>query len=420
MSDRPRNVSAEQAMLAVRSGMLVATGGLSAEPVVLLEALAERASRVAPLTLLGGMLLDGYRVLSPHLGNAISLDTWFLPQTLLGDVRLGPNVDFLPMTWTQTCRYVGTLDIDVCLVQVSPADENGFHSLGISPSLNSFLVKRSKVVIAQVNAEMPYTLGDSLVHASEIDFPVEHSSPLRPYPHRAPDEVDAVIGRSVAGLIPDGATIQCGVGTIPESVARCLAEDGRTGLMITGMLTDAGRALIESGSCVSDGPSAMVGEICGSPGLYRWVDRNPAVQLLDGLHTHSLHALSGRPSFVSINSTLEVDLFGQLNSEVLRSGQAGGIGGSMDFMMGAQFPGNMSIVALPSRTSGGVSRIVPRISRGPVTVSRTLVQYVVTEHGVADLRFLSAARRAEALASISHPDHREELLAAAKELTKIG
>src|SRR5258707_12310102 len=106
------------------------------------------------------------------------------------------------------------------------------------------------------------------------------------------------------------------------------------------MLTDAGRALMESGSCVSEGPSAIVGEIVGSPELYRWVDRNPAVQLLDGLHTHSLNALSSRPSFVSINSTLEVDLFGQLNSEVLRSGQAGGIGGSVDFMMGAQFPGN--------------------------------------------------------------------------------
>ena len=125
MSDRPAKVSAEQAMLEVRSGMLVATGGLSSEPVVLLEALAERATRVAPLTLLGGMMLEGYRVLSPHLGNAISLDTWFVPQTLLGDVGLGPNVDFLPMTWTQTCRYVETLDIDVCLVQVSPADENG-------------------------------------------------------------------------------------------------------------------------------------------------------------------------------------------------------------------------------------------------------------------------------------------------------
>ena len=420
MPDRPKKVSAEDALLQVRSGMLVASGGLSAEPIVLLEALAERASATPSVTLLGGMFIDGYRALSPHLGNAIRLETWFMPLTLLGDVGMGPDVDFLPMTWTQVCRYVETLEIDVCLVMVSPADENGYYSLGISSSLNSFLVKRSRVVIAQVNDEMPYTLGDSLVHESQIDFIVEHSSPLPPYPLRPPGDLDAVIGRYVARLIPDGAMLQCGVGTIPEAVARRLAEEGRSGLRITGMLTDAGRGLVDAGCCVPDGPAIVVGEVCGSPDLYRWVDRNPAMVAKDGLHTHSLQALAEYPIFVSVNSTLEVDLFGQVNSEVLRTGQAGGIGGSVDFMMGAMFADNRSIVALPSITSRGVSRIVPSITKGLVTAPRTLVQFVVTEFGVADLRFLSASRRAEALANISHPDHREGLLAAAKELTRTG
>lgn len=420
MPDRPKKVSANDALHQVRSGMLVASGGLSAEPIVLLEALAERARETPSVTLLGGMFIDGYRALSPHLGNAIRLETWFMPLTLLGDVGMGPDVDFLPMTWTQVCRYVETLEIDVCLVMVSPADENGYYSLGISSSLNSFLVKRSRVVIAQVNDEMPYTLGDSLVHESQIDFIVEHSSPLPPYPLRPPGDLDAVIGRYVAGLIPDGAMLQCGVGTIPEAVARRLAEEGRSGLRITGMLTDAGRGLVKAGCCVPDGPAIVVGEVCGSPDLYRWVDRNPAMVAKDGLHTHSLQALAEYPIFVSVNSTLEVDLFGQVNSEVLRSGQAGGIGGSVDFMMGAMFGDNRSVVALPSITSRGVSRIVPSITKGLVTAPRTLVQFVVTEFGVADLRFLSASRRAEALANISHPDHREELLAAAKELTRTG
>jgi acyl-CoA hydrolase len=420
MPDRPKKVSAHDALLQVRSGMLVASGGLSAEPIVLLEALAERATGTPSVTLLGGMFIDGYRALSPHLGNAIRLETWFMPLTLLGDVGMGPDVDFLPMTWTQVCRYVETLEIDVCLVMVSPADENGYYSLGISSSLNSFLVKRSRVVIAQVNDEMPYTLGDSLVHESQIDFIVEHSSPLPPYPIRPPGDLDAVIGRYVASLIPDGAMLQCGVGTIPEAVARRLAEEGRSGLRITGMLTDAGRGLVEAGCCAADRPAIVVGEVCGSPDLYRWVDRNPAMIARDGLHTHSLQALAEYPLFVSVNSTLEVDLFGQVNSEVLRSGQAGGIGGSVDFMMGAMFADNRSIVALPSMTSRGVSRIVPSITKGLVTAPRTLVQFVVTEFGVADLRFLSASRRAEALANISHPDHRDQLLAAAKELTRTG
>jgi len=420
MPDRPKKVSASEALLQVRSGMLVASGGLSAEPIVLLEALAERASATSSVTLLGGMFIDGYRALSPHLGNALRLETWFMPLTLLGDVGMGPDVDFLPMTWTQVCRYVETLEIDVCLVMVSPADENGYYSLGISSSLNSFLVKRSRVVIAQVNDEMPYTLGDSLVHESQVDFIVEHSNSLPPYPLRPPGDLDAVIGRYVASLIPDGAMLQCGVGTIPEAVARRLAEEGRSGLRITGMLTDAGRGLVEAGCCVSDGPAIIVGEVCGSPDLYRWVDRNPAMVAKDGLHTHSLQALAEYPIFVSVNSTLEVDLFGQVNSEVLRTGQAGGIGGSVDFMMGAMFADNRSVVALPSITSRGVSRIVPSITKGLVTAPRTLVQFVVTEFGVADLRFLSASRRAEALANISHPDHREQLLAAAKELTRTG
>jgi 4-hydroxybutyrate CoA-transferase len=420
MSRRPKKVTAHEAVQAVGPGMMVATGGLSAEPIPLLEALAERCRSVEGVTLLCGMLIDGYRALSPALGNEIRLETWFMPQTLLGDVAFGPNVDFLPMSWTQTCRYVRSLDIDVCLVQVSPADENGFHSLGISAGMNPIAVERSRVVIAQVNDEMPYTFGNTLVHESRIDFVVEEPVPLVDYPHRQPDVMSDRIGRRVADLISDDSTLQAGIGTIPESVLRCLVEDGRRGLMLTAMLTDSGRELIESGSCISDAPAAVIGEVCGTSDLYRWVQRNPAVELQDGFHTHNLETIMTRRNFVSINSTLEVDLFGQMNSEVLKSGQAGGIGGSVDFMLGAQFEGAMSIVALPSVTTHGSSRIVPQITRGIVTAARTLLQFVVTEHGVADLRFLSAARRAEALAEISHPDHREELLAAAKRLTRIG
>jgi acyl-CoA hydrolase len=420
MAGRPKKVSAHEALTAVGPGMLVATSGLSAEPIALLEALAERAQSVAGVTLLSGMLLDGYRALTPVLGNEIRLESWFMPQTLLGDVGFGPNVDFLPMTWTQTCRYVQSLDIDVCLVQVSSADENGYHSLGISAGMSPIAVQRAKVVIAQVNDEMPWTYGNTLVHESKIDFMIEHSSPLVNYPHRPPDALSGVIGRRVADLISDNTTLQAGVGTIPESVLRCLVQDRRQGLMITGMLTDSGRDLIESGSCITDTPAAVVGEVCGTPDLYRWVHRNQAVELQDGFHTHTLEALATRRNFVSINSTLEVDLFGQMNSEVLSSGQAGGIGGSVDFMLGGQLQDATSIVALPSMTKRGASRIVPQITRGIVTAPRTLVQFVVTEHGVADLRFLSAARRAQALAEISHPDHRDDLLLAAKRLTRIG
>ena len=416
MSPAPRPVTADEALSVVQPGMTVASGSLSSEPTVLLEALAKRCAEVGPITLLSGMLLDGYTALAPYLGNEIRLVTWFMPQALLGDVELGPNVDFLPMTWTQTYRYVQGTDLDVCLIHVSEPDDEGYYSVGISAAINRLLAQRSNVVIAQVNPQMPRTAGDTLLHASEIDFVVEHDSPLRPYPHREPDDKSALIAEHVAELIPDGSTVQTGVGTIPESVLRRLTAAGRKGLSLISTLTDEGRALIEAGCCRPDGPAAVVGEVMGSADLYRWVHNNPRIELRHALDTHGLEALARHRRFVSINSTMEVDLYGQLNSEVLSSGQAGGIGGSVDFMMGAQLGDNISIVALPSTTGRGKSRIIPVITRGLVTVPRTLVQFVVTEHGVADLRGRTARERAEALIAISHPDHRAELRTAAATL----
>ena len=412
MGGAPRTVTADEALAVVTTGMTVASGSLSAEPVVLLEALGRRCAEIGPISLISGMLLDGYTALAPHLGNDIRLVSWFMPQALLGDVELGPHVDFLPLTWVQTYRFVERrAEIDVCLLQVSPADASGCHSVGISGSLNRLLARRARVVIAQVNLAMPYTGGDTLLHASEIDYLVEHEAPLRPFPHRSPDGKDAAVAAHVATLVPDRVTIQGGIGTVPESVLRLLAAQGRTGLRLTSQLTDAGRGLIEAGCCVDDAPAAVVGEILGSRELYRWVDRNPRIEIRDALGTHSLAALAAGGPFVSINSTLEVDLYGQLNSEVVGRGQAGGIGGSIDFVMAAQLDGGRSIVALPSTTGRGQSRIVPVIDKGLVTVPRTLVQFVVTEHGIADLRGRNARERAEALLAVAHPDHRSGLRA---------
>ena len=170
--------------------------------------------------------------------------------------------------------------------------------------------------------------------------------------------------------------------------------------------------LVESGRCSSDLPNALVGDILGSEDLYRWVDHNKSIRLEDASLTHGLNGLAKVKNFVSINSALEIDLYGQLNSETLNDRQAGGIGGSIDFMMGAQFEGNGSIVAFPSTTGRGKSRIVESLAEGPVTVPRSLVQYVVTEFGVADLRNKTSLERAVALASIAHPDFRDSLLRA--------
>lgn len=409
----PRAVTAAEALSVVEPGMTVASASLSAEPTALLHALAARTKELTgPITLVSGMFLDGYAALSPYLGHDIHLRTWFMPQTLLGDVGLGPHVDFLPLSWVQTYRYVLDSTPDVCLIQVSPPDDNGFHSVGISASVNKALAQRAHTVIAQVNPQMPYTFGDTLIHESEIDYLVDHDAPLAPFPHRRPDEIDDLIAGHIVDLIPDGATIQGGIGKVPEAVLRRLTSSGHSDLLITSQLTDAGRDLIEAGGCRTDGPAAIVGEVVGSADLYRWVHREARVELQPAPQTHGLAALATRRRFVSVNSTLEVDLYGQLNSEVVSRGQAGGIGGSVDFMMAAQLDDALSIIALPSTTARGRSRIIPVIDRGLVTAPRTLTQIVVTEQGIADLRGLTVGQRAEALLSVAHPDHRDDLRSA--------
>ena len=412
MSNQSKYVTADEAVARINPGMVVATSSLSSEPVALLEALASQAHRLEPIELLSGMFLKGYEALGEHLGNSIHLVTWFMPGSLLGNIEIGPNCNFLPLTWAQVCRYVRDRKIDVGFIQVSPANDEGYHSLGISVSLNKNIITSADLVIAQVNSFMPFTEGDTLVHESDIDLFVQDDRGLPAFPHRKADERDTEIATIAAELVPSGSTIQVGIGTIPSEILHVLASSDRSDLRVHSQVTDAARELMESGRCSSDLPNALVGDILGSEDLYRWVDHNKSIRLEDASLTHGLNGLAKVKNFVSINSALEIDLYGQLNSETLNDRQAGGIGGSIDFMMGAEFEGNRSIVAFPSTTGRGKSRIVESLAEGPVTVPRSLVQYVVTEFGVADLRNKTSLERAVALASIAHPDFRDSLLRA--------
>jgi len=404
----------EEAAQLVTSGSIVFVGSMGAEPVVLTAALWSRAPELHDVTVLTGTMLTGYPFLRAEAGGAFSLRTWFRPGTLIGGDTRQIDADFLPMSWAQTLRYLSSTTIDVALVTVSPADERGQHSVGISASNTLACVRNARLVIAQVNAEMPRTRGDSLVHESELDVVVHADAPLLEFPHRPGDDVDRAIGLRAAEHVPDRSTIQFGIGTIPASMLQGLIATGRNDLKILSQLTDAGRELIEAGACTT--PAATVGEILGTRALYKWVDDNPMVEMRDGATTHGLASLCDVERFVSVNSALEVDLYGQVNSEFIDGTHVGGIGGSVDFALAAQLPGARSIIALRSTTRSGRPRIVPKLSPGAVTIQRTLVQTVVTEHGVADLRELSTRERALALAGIAAPEHRDELLRSAASL----
>lgn len=412
---KPQWRSAADAVAEIRSGMKVAIETASAEPLALTAALWERAAELEDLTVIGGLLMD-YAFMESSAGRNIRLRTWFMPGTLLKKGSPSFDAEFLPLTSVQAIRYFESdPGIDVALVQVSRANADGMHSFGINTSHTRALVKAAKLVIAEVNEEMPFVLGDSLIHASELDILVASDRPLPAFPNRAAaDEADLAIGRQVAALVRDGSTVQVGIGSIPGAFVEGLIQLGRKDLVFISLFTDAVRKLIEAGCCAEHNPKAVVVQVMGTRELYRWVAHNPAVAMADALTTHSLEGLHARKNFVAVNSALEIDLHGQVNSEMLDGRQAGGIGGSMDFTLGAQFEGGLSIFALRSTTTGGASRIVPRF-RGnpPVTIPRSLVQVVVTEHGVADLRHLSVRERAVALANIAHPSHRPQLLDAA-------
>lgn len=411
-----RTCSAAEAASLVASGQVVAVAQLGAEPVSITGALWARAPDVRDVTIVTGMMVTGYSFLKIP-DSPFRLRTWFMPGALLGGAFREVTAEYMPLSWAQTARWLCQLRPDVTLIQVSPADAEGFHSLGVSTSMTRPMMRGAGLVIAEVNARMPRTLGHSRVHRSEIDWLVPADHDIPDFPHRDGDAVDRAIGERAARFVPDGATLQFGIGTIPGATVGALIGEGRRDLRILSQLTDPAMRLIEAGAGTTKGPAAFVGDILGSQELYRWADGNPAVSMVtDATESHGLDAVHRWSPLVSINSALEIDLYGQVNSEVTDGRTVGAIGGSIDFAMAAQVPGGTSVIALRSATRHGSSRIVPVLPAGPVTQPRSLQQFVVTEHGTADLRNLSVRERALAIADLAAPDHRDALRHAARRL----
>lgn len=416
MTRTPRRMDATTALAHVQSGMSVVFPHLSAEPGLLTAALWSRAAGLRDLTVISGMLLSGYGFLTGPAARNIRFRTWFLPGTLLRKSAGEVQADYLPMTWAQTARYLNETPFDVGLIQVSPADAEGFHSFGVCCTASKGIARSARLLIAQVNPRMPRTLGDSRVHESEIDILVPGEAPLVEYPNRPLDAIDAEIGRRIAALIPDGASLSLGVGGIPLAAANALIDRGARNLRFINTFTDPAVALIEAGCAAAANPKAQTGDIFGSQALYDWVAENPAVELADALTTHTPESFVARKTVVSVNSALEIDLFGQVNAETIGGRQAGSMGGMVDFAIGGQVEGGQFLLGLRAQTNSGKPRIVPRLDGAIVSLSRTFVETVVTEYGVAQLRNRTVRERAHALADIAHPDDRAALHAAAEHL----
>lgn len=400
----------------LRPGMKVLVPPACGEPTAVLTEICRQAERLRDLTVLGGIHLGDFGFARPEQA-ALAAATWHMsPQ--LEDARRRGRIDFVPVRYfdviTEFARG-GAWAPDCVVVHTAPPDARGYLSLGVAVGVALPAARTAPLVIAQVNPRMPRTRGNCWLHRSEVDAWVEVDAPLVEYPPPAVGDVERAIGRHVANLVPDGATVQVGVGAIPQAVLEALGD--HRDLALHSLLVDASVALVERGAVTAARKPFHRGrldiaEAMGTRRLFDFLHDNPRVNMESSAFVHDPDVVARLDRFVSINSALEIDLTGQVNAESLGARQVAGVGGQFDFVIGASRARHgVAVIALPS-TGGrdGVSRIVPRLAAGAaVTTPRYLADWVVTEHGAVRLRGLGVRQRAAALTAVAHPRYREEL-----------
>jgi acyl-CoA hydrolase len=402
----------------LRPGDHVAWPQGSGEPLTLVRRLIEQRGALGGIHVFFGTLISDS--LLPGNVDGLHLTSF---GGLMKAARLTRRglVDIIPIRVSQVPRLIesGEIPVDVALVHLAGPDDQGRFSVGLIGDYVHEMIARARVVIAEVNDQAPFTLGSALVEPSSIDVFVPVGYPPAEVERRvpAPGSDVAVVAQHIAGLIPDGATIQLGIGGVIDALPDYLAGKNDLGLH-TGVMGDAALALIESEVVTNrrkeiDIGTSVTGGFFGTSRLYRWADRNRAVAVRGLDYTHSPAVLGNFASFWSVNSALEVDLTGQVNSEMISGRYSGGIGGQLDFINAATVSRRgRSIVGLTSTAAGGtVSRISSRLADSVVSAPRADADLVVTEFGVADLRAKSLTQRAERLIEIAHPDFRNQLRA---------
>jgi len=336
------------------------------------------------------------------------------------------RADYIPCHNSQIPSLLGAvLPVDFAMVSVSPPDNSGFCSLGISVDYTRKAVECARVVIAEVNRTMPRTHGDSFVHVSQIDSLIEVDLPVHELRKKKMTEVEERIGRHVAGLVEDECCLQLGIGGIPDAVLANLTGFKDLGIH-SEMVSDGVQFLAEKGVITGNKKNLHKGKIIvtflmGSGEFYEWVNDNPMVELHRLEYTNNPFVIAQNKKMIAINSALEVDLLGQICADTLGPRQFSGVGGQVDFVRGAKMSeGGKAIIALPSTAKNNVSRIVPVLKEGAaVTTSRNDVDYVVTEFGIAPLAGKTVRQRMKALTAIAHPQFREELERKASEIYHI-
>jgi acyl-CoA hydrolase len=409
-------VTAEEALAIIKSGDRVFIHTAAAAPQQLVKAMTARGPDLRSVELVHMHTEGEAPYLNSEHAQSFHSSCLFIAPNARQAVAMG-QADYIPVFLSEipALFYKKILPLNVALIQVSPPDRHGFCSLGVSVDVSRAAVHMADQVVAQINPHMPRTHGDGLIHISHIDLGVEVSDPLPEAGVHQLTDVEIAIGQNCANLVEDGATLQTGIGAIPTATLAALDQHKDLGLH-TEMFSDGVIDLVEKGVITGEKkrihPGKLVSSfVVGSRRLYDFIDDNPTVAMLDVAYTNDTAVIRRNPRVTAINSALEVDLTGQVCADSIGTRLYSGVGGQMDFMRGAALSeGGKPIIALPSVTSRGESRIVSILKPGAgVVTTRAHTQYVVTEYGVANLYGRSLRQRAKALIGIAHPDHRETL-----------
>ncbi|HEX6990686.1 MAG TPA: acetyl-CoA hydrolase/transferase C-terminal domain-containing protein [Gemmatimonadales bacterium] len=414
--------TADAAVAVVRSGQRVFVHSVAAAPQRLIAALTARAPELRDVELVHLHTEGPAPYAAPALRESFRTRALFVGANVRDAVASG-EADYIPIFLSEVPALFlqGRMSLDVALIQVSPPDRHGFCTLGVSVDVSRAAVQAARVVIAEINPQMPRTHGDGLIHVNDIDWAVDVDYPIAEHQPAALGPVEREIGQHVAALVENGATLQLGIGSIPDAVLAALTSHEELGIH-SEMFSDGVIDLVERGVVTGAQKRVHPGKLVasfllGTRRLYDFVDDNPQVAMLGADYVNDTAVIRRNPRVTAINSAIEIDVTGQVVADSIGTRLYSGVGGQMDFIRGASLsPGGKPIIAMPSTTRTGASRIVSLIKPGAgVVTTRAHAHFVVTEFGAADLHGRSLRERARALIGIAHPDHRDALERSARE-----
>lgn len=419
---KERKCTAEEAVNKIKSGDRVLFAHAVAEPKVLVEAMVANKSEYKDVTVSHMVTLGKGEYTLPQNAENFKFEGWFLSPTTRKSLEQGHG-DMVPVFFHQVPDFIreGYFPVDVFMVSVSEPDEHGYCCIGVSSDYSYQAIKSAKVVLAEVNDQVPTVFGDTFIHVSEIDAFVENSHPLFEIKPPVIGEVEEAIGKNCASLINDGDTLQLGIGAIPDAVLSQLGDKKDLGIhseMISDGVVDLyEKGVINGSKKALDNGKMIVSFLMGTKRLYDFVDKNPAVQMRTVDYVNHPTIVAENSNLVCVNSCVQVDFMGQIVSECIGTRQISGVGGQVDFVRGAAMSKDRkakAIIAMPSVTVAKdgtkISKIVPFIDHGAaVTTSRCDADYIITEYGIARMKGKTLHDRARQLINIAHPDVREDL-----------